>query len=247
MIGRSATHSARRSAMARTWSLSLAAGLMATAAAAVTAGAQADAKTDPRIGLKAGWKDAAEAARGMALIGHGQKPEGFYNPDNLGDFGYLDSDLAFSGHYVFQGNFHGMQVWDVSDPTHPTLRTTMVCPGGQGDPSIYGNLMFMSVEEPRGRIDCGAQGVKDTVSAERFRGVRIFDISDIDHPKAIADVQTCRGSHTHTLIPDPKDAGILWVYVSGTAPVRPGAELAGCSGAEPDKDPNTSLDRKSVV
>ena len=88
---------------------------------AVAAGAQADAKTDPRVGLKAGWKDAGEAASGMALIGHGQKPEGFYNPDNLGDFGYLDSDLAFSGHYVFQGNFHGMQIWDVSDPAHPTL------------------------------------------------------------------------------------------------------------------------------
>ncbi len=247
MIGRSATYPARRSAMARTWSLSLAAGLMATAAAAVAAGAQVDAKTDPRVGLKAGWKDAGEAARGMALIGHGQKPEGFYNPDNLGDFGYLDSDLAFSGHYVFQGNFHGLQIWDVSDPTHPTLRTAMVCPGGQGDPSIYGNLMFMSVEETRGRIDCGSQGVKDTVSAERFRGVRIFDISDLDHPKKIVDVQTCRGSHTHTLVPDSKDAGILWVYVSGTSTVRPGAELAGCSGAEPEKDPNTSLFRIEVI
>jgi hypothetical protein len=244
MIGRTPT----RAAMARTWSLSLAAGLIATAAAVTAAGAQAtNAKADPRVGLKAGWKDAGEAASGMALIGHGQKPEGFYNPDNLGDFAYLDSDLAFSGHYVFQGNFHGLQIWDVSDPTHPSLRTTMVCPGGQGDPSIYGNLMFMSVEETRGRVDCGTQGVKDTVSAERFRGVRIFDVSDIDHPKKIVDVQTCRGSHTHTLVPDPKDAGILWVYVSGTSTVRPGAELAGCSGAEPEKDPNTSLFRIEVI
>ena len=132
MIGRSP----RRAMIARSWSLSLAAGLMAAATAATVAGAQADANTDPRVGLKAGWKDAGEAARGMTLIGHGQKPDGFYNPDNLGDFGYLESDLAFDGHYVFQGNFHGLQIWDVSDPTHPVLRTTMVCPGGQGDPSI---------------------------------------------------------------------------------------------------------------
>ena len=243
MIGRSP----RRAMIARSWSLSLAAGLMAAATVATVAGAQADANTDPRVGLKAGWKDAGEAARGMTLVGHGQKPEGFYNPDNLGDFGYLESDLAFDGHYVFQGSFHGLQIWDVSDPTHPVLRTTMVCPGGQGDPSIYGNLMFMSVEETRGRIDCGTQGVKDTVSTERFRGVRIFDISDLDHPKKIVDVQTCRGSHTHTLIPDPKDKNILWVYVSGTSTVRPGAELAGCSGAEPEKDPNTSLFRIEVI
>lgn len=235
-------------AIARVWPLALAAGLLATA---VTAGAQSDSASrksaDPRVGLHAGWKDAGEAARNMTLIGHGAKPEGFYNPANLGDFGFLNSDLAFDGNYVFQGNFHGVMIWDVSNPTNPTLRTTLVCPGGQGDPSIYGNLMFVSVEETRGRVDCGTQGVKDTVSTERFRGVRIYDIHDLDHPKLITAVQTCRGSHTHTLVPDSKDPGILYVYVSGTSTVRPGAELPGCSGAEPDKDPNTSLFRIEVI
>jgi len=224
--------------------LRLAVGLLATALAAA---ARVDAQADPRVGLHAGWKDAGEAASNLVLIGHGAKPEGFYNPADLGDFGYLDSDLAFNGNYVFQGNFHGLQIWDVSNPSNPTLRTTMVCPGGQGDPSVYGTLMFISVEETRGRTDCGTQGVKDTVSTERFRGVRIYDIHDLDHPKLITAVQTCRGSHTHTLVPDPKDAGILYVYVSGTSPVRPGAELPGCSSAAPDVDPNTSLFRIEVI
>jgi hypothetical protein len=107
--------------------------------------------------------------------------------------------------------------------------------------------MFMSVEALNGRVDCGTQGVKDTVSPERFRGVRIFDISDVTHPKQIAAVQTCRGSHTHTLVPDPKDKNVLWVYVQGITYIRPAAELAGCSGAPPEQDPNTSLFRIDII
>src|SRR5256885_2053521 len=113
--------------------------------------------------------------------------------------------------------------------------------------SVYKNLLFMSVEETRGRVDCGAQGVVDTVSTDRFRGVRIFDVTDIDHPKQIADVQTCRGSHTHTLVTDPKDPANVYIYVSGTSSVRSNSELAGCSKAAPDVDPNTSLFRIEVI
>jgi hypothetical protein len=122
-----------------------------------------------------------------------------------------------------------------------------VCPGGQGDPSIYKNLLFISVEETLGRIDCGTQGVADTVSAARFRGVRIFDITDLDHPKQVAAVQTCRGSHTHTLVTDPKDPKNIYVYVSGTSVVRSPNELAGCSPRAPEQDPNTSLFRIDVI
>ena len=114
-------------------------------------------------------------------------------------------------------------------PKKPRLLASVVCPGGQGDMSVHGNLLFMSVEQTRGRVDCGTQGVTDTASAERFRGVRIFDISDISKPKQVAAVQTCRGSHTHTLVTDPKDTANIYVYGSGTGPVRPGEELAGCS------------------
>jgi hypothetical protein len=116
----------------------------------------------------------------------------------------------------------------------------VVCPGGQGDVSVYGDLVFMSVEQTRGRIDCGPQGTSGAVDPERFRGVRIFDIANLDQPRQIAAVQTCRGSHTHTLIEDANDSDNLWVYVSGTSIARSGEELAGCADVRSPDDPNTS-------
>jgi hypothetical protein len=202
---------------------------------------------DPRIGLRPGVYDAASAARNLELIGHADRLPNFGDPKDPGSFGFLNGDLGFSGNYVFQGGFNGLQVWDISNPAHPTLRTSLVCPGGQGDVSLYRNLLFMSVEETRGRLDCGGQGVSDTVSTERFRGVRIFDISDLDHPKQLADVQTCRGSHTHTLVLDPKDPANVYIYVSGTGPVRSGSELAGCNGDASLNDTTTSLFRIDVI
>jgi hypothetical protein len=229
----------------RSGALGVAVGLLSLARGT---GAQTASAADPRVGLAGGhWVEASSAISNLDLVVHKDRPEGFFNPKNPGDFGVINSDLAFSGNYVFQGNFHGMQIWDIADIQNPILKTTIVCPGGQGDPSVYGHLMFMSVEETRGRVDCGTQGVHDSVSADRFRGVRIFDISDIEHPKQIAAVQTCRGSHTHTLVPDPKDPNVLYVYVQGTAPVRPAAELAGCSALGPDQDPNTSRFRIEII
>jgi hypothetical protein len=229
----------------------LAAGLMAGGAAggradlsAQTASASAD---DPRIGLRAGLSDAAEAISNMRMLAHVPRPDGFFNPASPGDMMFANTDLAFRGTYAFLGNFNGFQVYDVSDPTKPVLRTSVVCPGGQGDVSVFGDLLFMSVEMPNGRVDCGTQGVAETASPERFRGVRIFDISDLDSPTQIAAVQTCRGSHTHTLVTDPGDDAHVYVYNSGTSMVRPAEELAGCSRVGPDEDPNTALFRIEVI
>ncbi len=202
---------------------------------------------DPRVGLKAGLHDAGIAIRGLELVASAPKPAAFFDPASPGNFLYANSDLAFRGDFVFQGNYNGFEVWDISNKTSPTIRTVFACPGGQGDPSVYGNLLFFSVEQTSARIDCGKQGVADTVSAERFRGVRIFDISDIDHPKQIAAVQTCRGSHTHTLVTDPNDSANLYVYVSGTSGVRSSNELAGCSDKPAEEDPNTSLFQVEVI
>jgi hypothetical protein len=216
-----------------------------------TADAQLDADTskraDPRVGLASGWSTAKEAARNLVLVAHRDRPERFFNPRQMGDFGFANADMAFAGNYLFMGGFNGFQVWDISRPNSPTIRASHVCPGGQGDLSVYGNLLFMSVEETRGRVDCGTQGIADTVSADRFRGVRIFDITNIDQPRQVAAVQTCRGSHTHTLVTDPKDPAHVYIYVGGTSPVRPATELAGCSGRPPQEDPSTALFRIEII
>ena len=202
---------------------------------------------DPRIGLRAGWMDAQEAAWNIEIVAKRARPERFFNPTRPGEFDFANSDIAFSGNYVFQGGYNGVQIWDISNPIDPKLRVGLVCPGGQGDVSVFRNLMFMSVEETRGRLDCGAQGIVDTVSADRLRGVRIYDISDIDHPRPITTVQTCRGSHTHTLVSDPHDRANVYVYVSGTGRVRSASELTGCSGGAPADDPSTALFRIDVI
>jgi hypothetical protein len=240
--------------LTRSLALSLAL-LGAAAGAGSRAAAQTDSAgvrpaagaADPRVGLGGGWLDAKSAARGLELVAHRDRPEGFFNPANTGDFGYANSDLAFRGTLVFQGGYNGVQVWDVADPANPVLRSTLVCPGGQGDVSVRGNLLFMSVEETRGRVDCGTSGVDAAASPERFRGVRIFDVADVARPRQVAAVQTCRGSHTHTLVTAPRDSANLYVYVSGTSPSRPAAELAGCDGDAPQRSPNNPYFRIEVI
>jgi hypothetical protein len=245
-------------------------------------GAATAASNDPRVGLKAGFHDAGEAARNIERIATLPKPEGFFDPkvpagtptgpetdpnappdpnrpardpDAPAPFdpvaanrpNFTNSDLAFSGNHVFVGNYHGFNTYDVERPARPKLLASVVCPGGQGDVSIHGNLLIMSVEQTRGRLDCGTQGVQTPVSAERFRGIRIFDISDVSKPKQVAALQTCRGSHTHTLVTDPNDKSNLYVYGSGTSSVRSPEELAGCSGLKPEDDPNTALFSIDVI
>jgi hypothetical protein len=277
---------------------------------------------DPRAKLAPGLYDAGEAAMGIQHLLLLKKPDAFQlgstDPDDpkvqktlaqlgmganrkipkpiqlvIAQLAFANSDLAFQGNHLFQGNFYGVNIYDISDPAKAALLTSMVCPGGQGDVSVYKNLMFMSVEMPNGRLDCGVEGfppepgadadkdkdkdekktdaengkgadqAKDVdkdkekpkerkrrlpaAQKDRFRGVRIFDISDIKNPKQVAAVQTCRGSHTHTLVLDPNDKENAYIYVSGTSFVRQPEELAGCSGEAPDKDPNTALFRIDVI
>jgi len=242
---------------------------------------------DPRAKLKPGMYDAGETALGLKLLTMLKKPEAFQISNDPNDakvnkgvsiiagdptkipapmklviagLAFANSDLAFQGNRLFQGNFYGMSIYDISDPAKTHLLTSIICPGGQGDVSVYKNLMFMSVEMPNGRLDCSAEafpaeappaaGQRPGLPAaqkDRFRGVRIFDISDIKNPKQVAAVQTCRGSHTHTLVTDPNDKNNVYIYVSGTSFVRQSEELAGCSGGTPDKNPETAQFRIEVI
>ncbi len=201
---------------------------------------------DPRVGLKAGWMDAAEAISNLRVVSR-TPPSKEFLPATAGDFKWMNSDMSFSGRYAIQGNFSGVQVWDISNPAHPVLKKGFVCPGSQSDVSVYRNLLFVSGEALDGRTDCGTQGVADTVDHHRLRGIRIFEISDIANPKPLANVQTCRGSHTHTVVTDPDDTANVYIYVSGAAPVRSPNELAGCSSLVPEADPNSALFRIEVI
>jgi hypothetical protein len=201
--------------------------------------------TDPRVGLKPGLYDAGTAAKGLQLVTTRKKSAEFH-PDDPGGLTYANSDLAFGGRYLYQGNFSGFQVWDIADPLNPRLAKANVCFTEQGDVSVYGHLLFVSAENTGSRLDCGTQGVKDSVSKDRLVGIRIYDISNPLNPRQVADVQTCRGSHTHTLVPDPRDANVVYVYVSGLARVRSSTEMAGCVNGDVN-DPNSALFRIEVI
>src|SRR5438445_2862755 len=262
-------------------------------AAPLPAGMTGSDVNDSRFKLAPGLYDAGETSIGLKHLALLKKPDAFQlgtaDPDDpkvqktisqlgmrgtakmpkelqlvIAQLAFANSDFAFQGNHLFQGNFYGVNIYDISNPANTTLLTSLVCPGGQGDVSVYKNLLFMSVEMPNGRLDCGAQGFPPeppppagaekekkrrlpAAQKDRFRGVRIFDISDILNPKQVAAVQTCRGSHTHTLVTDPNDKDNVYIYVSGTSFVRQPEELAGCSGEKPDKDPNTALFRIEVI
>ncbi len=203
--------------------------------------------SDPRIGLSAGLDNAGQAARNVRLLSHTPLTEAFVTTAASGGGSVRNTDFAFQGDLAFMGNYGGFNVYDVKNPEAPELVVSVVCPGGQGDVSVYGNLLFMSVEAMNGRLDCGTQGTSGPVDMERFRGVRIFDIADIKAPKQVAAVQTCRGSHTHTVVTDPDDADNVYVYVQGTAPARPAEELAGCTGPQSQDQDDTAYFRIEVI
>lgn len=159
---------------------------------------------------------------------------------------FSNTDMAFAGDLMVVGNYHGFNIYDLSESETPTLISSVVCPGGQGDVSIVDDLLIMSVEQTRGRVDCGREGISEDVSEDRFRGLRIFDISNPKRPMQVGQVQTCRGSHTHSVVSGPDADGKIVVYNSGTASIREEDELGGCIG-EVAGDNRTALFRIDVV
>jgi uncharacterized protein (DUF305 family) len=222
---------------------------------------------DPRAGLGAGFRDAETAASNMTLLASLPKPTGFFDAENPAGlppvissdesdeeverrFGqrapflsFSNTDIAFAGDLMAVGNYHGFNLYRLGGDT-PRLVSSVVCPGGQGDVSIVGDLLIVSVQDTRARVDCGRQGVSDEVSEDRFRGLRVFDISDPVAPRQVGQVQTCRGSHTHSVVSSDDD--VIIVYNSGTSSVRLEAELAGCMAGLPG-DTDTALFSIDVI
>jgi hypothetical protein len=222
--------------------------LAAAVAAAAPAAAQRDTMAttrDPRVGLAAGvGNTAGVSARGMRLVSSTPKPAQL---DSARGLAYINSDLAFRGTTLYQGNFSGFSIWDVANPARPVELSTVVCATDQGDPSVYGNLLFISAESPRSRNDCGMQGVED--GRDRMRGVRIFDVSNPRAPRLVKNVQTCRGSHTHTIVPHPTDRDVIYLYVGGSSVVRDAAEVPelACSTGTVAENPNTAEYRVDII
>ncbi len=241
--------SAERGWASRTgWALAAVLGLVWMAVATPTSvEAQTQDRTstmdDPRVGLAAGPGDTAEEVFwNMRLVSYTPKPPEFDHAEGLA---FVNSDLAFRGNLVYQGNFSGFMVWDMTDPANPRLTSSVLCPTDQGDPSIYGDLLFISAESRRSRTDCGTEGVEDL--ADQMLGVRIFDVSDPANPSLVKNVQTCRGSHTHTLVPDPNDPGVLYIYVGGSSRPRDAELYPECEGGTVDENPNTAQFRVDII
>ena len=210
---------------------------------------------DPRAGLAGGLYIAEEAILNMELITSLKKPTGFFDPENPAAKGsedltednenkttaeisrslrspmlsFANTDMAFKDNILIAGSYHGFNIYELDEDGIPNLISSVVCPGGQGDVSIVGDLLIMSVEENRSRLDCGLEGINSDSSPERFRGIRIFDVSNLSKPKQVGAVQTCRGSHTHSVVSTTKDNKII-VYNSGTGRVRDNEEKAECFG-----------------
>lgn len=195
---------------------------------------------DPRDNLKPGLSDAGVAISGMRLLATAPKPAIF---DTARGLTFVNSDLAFRGNLVYQGNFAGFSIWDVSNPSRPVMLSAVSCITSQGDPSIVGNLLFLSAEGNGNRNDCAKGGVQD--AKDGMAGVRIYDVSNPRQPRLVKNVQTCKGSHTHTVIPHPSDRNIVYIYVSGNAGVR--EEMAGCVAGTNPADTTNSLYRLDVI
>jgi len=228
---------------------------------------------DPRVNLSSGLFHADEAILNLTKVSSLKKPAGFYDPGNIeGDgienldedqneqrtieemssnrrypmLSFSNTDMAFKDNILVAGNYHGFNIYSLQNPATPQLLSSVICPGGQGDVSIVGDLLIMSVEESRGRVDCGLQGAGSEPTLERFRGIRIFDISNLQFPKQVGQVQTCRGSHTHSVVVSETPDRKIIVYNSGTSSVRDQEELDSCFEEIPG-DNRTALFRIDII
>ncbi|MEU3272025.1 hypothetical protein ABZ639_14355 [Saccharomonospora sp. NPDC006951] len=133
------------------------------------------------------------------------------------------TDIAFTRDHAIVGNYDGFVIYDIRVPHRPRIVSQVLCPGGQNDVSVSGNLLFLSTDYARTNDSC----VSDPSNASdpsAWEGIKVFDIRDLAAPKYVASVRTDCGSHTHTMVPDRRRGSVL-LYVSSYSPA---ADLPNC-------------------
>ena len=196
---------------------------------------------DPRVGLKAGIWDAGQAAWNIKLIST--------TPPGPKVLGATHSDLAFTGNYAIQGNYNGFEIYDISNPSKPVLVNQYLCPASQNDVSVYKNLLFMSSEAGNSRADCGFGGVPDPISKERVRGIRIFDIKDVEESEARDErADLPRLAHAHRRHAAERQGKRLHLRLRARpACVRPRKCRAASDTGADAADPNNARFRLEVI
>ena len=125
--------------------------------------------------------------------------------------GGVNSDLAFKGTLAFAGHYGGFRIIDLANPGSPVEVADVHCNGPQGDVTVHGDLLFLSVDTPQSTVGC--EGSKNVTAKTEgaFEGIRVFDISDPANPVFLQGIRTDCGSHTNTLVPAEGDKAYLYV------------------------------------
>ena len=203
----------------------------ALAVVPATASAQLPSTTDPRASLAQGLENPGVAAKGMELLAHVNKPPGWFDPANPGDVRVRATPTSPSRATTpSSAASTASTIWNISNPSAPTITDLAWCArAARVTCRSTGTCCSCRSSRRAAKKDCDGSTPAAT-RRRRFCGVRIFDISNIDAPVQVGQVQTCRGSHTHTLVRPKNDADNVYIYVSGTAGPRNEASLAGCDG-----------------
>ena len=125
----------------------------------------------------------------------------------------VNSDIAFWGDLVFNGNYDGFRIIKNS-PGNPKEITWAHCNGDQGDIVVWGDILVRAWNSPApaGRF-CDGEPVP-----VGFEGMHIWDISNLADPDLVGEVELSArpqadapgcGTHTLTLVPDLEDGRVL--------------------------------------
>src|SRR6266545_3998067 len=164
------------------------------------------------FGARSALADPVAPTQPKAAAGPDQHSQNMKLLASLPRTGTTNSDFAFWGHLAYQGNYNGFRVIDISEPEHPSVLADVDCGSGQGDVTVWRNILVRSVDYPMTERSCAGERSPNPTIPGQFEGVQIFDVSNPSAPQLVKLVDTDCGSHTNTLIPDPAHGRVL-IYV----------------------------------